>query len=71
MIASNLEKVHEHYVMGLSEEMSALNSIAKILSLATCIGTLQHSLVSASGKYSTVWHCEFADPGPSIPLLKQ
>ena len=71
MIAGNLEKVHEHYVMGLSEEMGALNSIAKILSLATCIGTLQHSLVSASGKYSMVWHCEFADPGPSTPLLKQ
>ena len=54
MIAGNLEKVHEHYVMGLSEEMGALNSIAKIFSLATCIGTLQHSLVSASGKYSMV-----------------
>lgn len=71
MIASNLERVHEHYVMGLSEEMGALNSTVKILSLATCMGTRQHSLVSASGKYSTVWHCEVADPGPSIPLLKQ
>lgn len=39
MIASNLEKVHEHYVMELSEEMGALNSIVKILSLATCMGT--------------------------------
>lgn len=50
MIASNLERVHEHYVMGLSEEMGALNSTVKILSLATCMGTRQHSLVSASGK---------------------
>lgn len=71
MIASNLEKVHEDYVRGLSEEMGALNYIAKILSLTTCMGTLQHSLVSASGKYCMVWHCEFADPGPSTPLLKQ
>ena len=30
MIASNLERVHEHYVMGLSEEMGALNSTVKI-----------------------------------------
>ena len=71
MTAGNLEKVHEHYVMGLFEEMGALNSTVKILSLATCMGTLQHSLISASGKYSMVWHCEFADPGPCIPLLKQ
>lgn len=71
MIAGNLERVHKHYVMGLSEEMGALNSTVEILSLSTCMGRLQHSLVSASGKDSRVWHCEFADPGPSIPLLKQ
>ena len=31
MIAGNLEKVHEHYVMGLSEEMGALNSTVKTI----------------------------------------
>lgn len=71
MTAWNLEKVHEHYVMRLSEEMGALNCIVIILSLATCMGTLQHRLFLASGKYSMVWHCELADPGLSIPLSKQ
>lgn len=70
-MAWNLEKVHEHYVMRLSEEMGALNCIVIILSLATCMGALQHRLFLASGKYSMVWHCEFADPGLSIPLSKQ
>ena len=43
-MAWNLEKVHEHYVMRLSEEMGALNCIVIILSLATCMGALQHRL---------------------------
>lgn len=51
-MAGNLEKVHKNYVMELSEEMGALNCIVIILSLAICMGTLQHSLFSASGKYS-------------------